>query len=223
MNEHPLLSRLAQITGAFVAANNPSLEELQNFQDSVAAALLQQQPAEQLQQSFQFEKMENFSTQHLGESDLLHLNQVLQNVESSSLKDSNIKAFRREVPFISSQVKGSVPGWARGAKIVKTIGPLIDLQGRRFWWDFYHVVPGVQLFLQGGSKPAMILSVEVSWLYFFFHNNKDYSIPECSVWINAHLLSSPAPDNEYCGLAVKKGKLHFTNDVELNNSTMVVP
>ena len=70
MNEHPLLAQLAQLTGAFVAANNPSSEELQRFQSSIATALLQQQPAEELQQNFQFEKMENFTTQHLAEADM---------------------------------------------------------------------------------------------------------------------------------------------------------
>lgn len=222
MNEHPLLADLAQLTGAFVAANNPSKEELQNFQNNIAAALLKKQPAEQLQQSFQFEKMENFSTQHLAATDLEQLNEVLADAENNPLKDSNIRAFRREVPFISSQVKGSVPGWARGAKIAKTIGPLIDLQGRWFWWDFYYSVPGVQLFLKGAAKPAMVLSVETSWLHSILHFDKNYSIPKCSVWINAHLLSASAPDAEYCGLTVQGGNIHFTDDVALNNNQMIV-
>jgi hypothetical protein len=222
MSENPILAQLANLTGAFVAANNPSTEELQLFQNNIATALLQQQPADQMQQSFQFEKMENFSTQLLSESDLLDLNKVLQNAESDLQNNSNIRAFRREVPFVSSQVKGSMPDWARGAKITNTIGPLIDLQGRRFWWDFYNIVPGVQLFLQGAATPSMILSVEVSWFQSLFHNNKNYVIPQCSVWINAHLLSSSAPDTQYCGLTVKSGTLHFTQDVTISNKQMIV-
>lgn len=223
MNENPILAQLAQLTGTFLAANNPSSEELQLFQNNIATALLQQQPAEQMQQPFQFEKIENFSTRLLGETEMLNLNSVLQNAENNLQNNSNIRAFRREVPFVSSQVKGSVPEWARGAKITNTIGPLLDLQGRRFWWDFYHIVPGVQLFLQGAAKPALILSVEVSWFQSLFHNNKSYVIPECSVWINAHLLSSAAPDTQYCGLTVKSGTLHFTQDVTINNKQMIVP
>ena len=223
MNEHPLLALLAQFVGGFIATNNPSAEELQAFYVNIANALLQQQPAYQLQQSFQFEKMQNITTQHLNEEDLLYLNTVLQNAEKNIQTDNTLRIFRREVPFVSSQVKGSVPDWARGAKIAQTIGPLVNNLGQKSWWDLYKVVPAVQLFLQGAPQPAMILSLQVSRLHFFFHNNTDYTIPASSVWINSHLISTSAPDNEFCGLTVTKGTLHFTNDVELNNSKMIVP
>jgi hypothetical protein len=36
MNEHPLLAQLAQLTGEFVATNNPSVTQLQEFQNSIA-------------------------------------------------------------------------------------------------------------------------------------------------------------------------------------------
>ena len=223
MNGKPLVSQLAQLTGAFMVADNSSQNELQDLKNNIASALLQQQPAEQVQQNFQFEKIENFNVQHLKEKDFAELNEVLKNAESNSANQGNIRAFRREVPFINSQVKGSVPPWARGAKIGKTIGPLSDLQGRKFWWDFYYTVPGIQLFLQGSSTPSLILSVEVSWFQSLFNNDKNYKIPECSVWINAHLLSSSAPDNEYCGLKVKAGSIQFTENVEVNNKQMIVP
>lgn len=223
MSDNPILAQLAQLTGAFITSNNPSTEALEGFQSSIATALLQQQPASQMLQSFQFEKLKDINTLLLDESDSSRLDKVLVDAGNNLQNEDNIRVFRREVPFVSSQVKGSLPEWARGAKITRTIGPLIDSMGRRFWWDFYHVVPGVQLFLQGAARPAMVLSVEVSWLQTIFHNNKNYDIPECSLWINAHLLSSAAPDTQYCGLTVKSGTLHFTENVAVNTNQMLVP
>ena len=223
MNEHPLLALLAQFTGAYLAANNPSTDELHAFQLNIANALLQKQSAGEFQQSFLFETMQNLSTQHLNEKDIQHLNSVLQNAQESSTTGDSIRVFRREVPFASSQVKGSVPDWARGAKVDKTIGPLINAHGQQNWFDIYRIFTGVQLFLQGAAQPSVILSLQIPRFHFFFHNNTDYAIPASSTWINSHLISAAAPDNQFCGLTVKSGTLHFTNDVQLNNNTMIVP
>src|SRR5215813_9666491 len=144
MNENTTLSQLAQLTGASLAGGNTSSEELDQLRSNVARALLSQQSAEQIRQSFRFETLADFDTRHLEIDDLQHLDNLLQAARENI--GSPIRAFRREVPFISSQVRGSVPDWARGARISQTIGPLIDNQGRRFWWDFYSILPGVQLF-----------------------------------------------------------------------------
>src|ERR1043165_8919816 len=47
--------------------------------------------------------------------------------------------FRREVPVLSSRVKGSVPEWAHGASPLFTLGPFLSQDGRRFWFDFYSI------------------------------------------------------------------------------------
>ncbi|HEX7457747.1 MAG TPA: hypothetical protein VF301_04860, partial [Ginsengibacter sp.] len=223
MNEHPLLALLAQFTGSFIAANNPSPEELQAFHTNIANALLQQQTLGDLQHSFQFENMQNLSTQYLNDEDLQYLNTVLINAEKEIQTSDTFRVFRREVPFSSSQVKGSVPDWARGAKVGQTIGPLINVHGQKSWFDIYRIFTGVQLFLQGAVQPSVILSLQIPRFHFFFHNNTDYAIPASSIWINSHLISVAAPDNQFCGLTVKSGTLHFTNDVQLNNNTMIVP
>jgi hypothetical protein len=223
MSEHPLLAELAQFTGGFIATNNPSAEQLQAFHTNVASALLQQQPGEMLQQNFQFETLQNISTQNLNEEDLQYLNTVLQNASENVQAENNLRVFRREVPFASSQVKGSVPDWARGAKIEQTIGPLVNNLGQKSWWDLYKIVPAVQLYLQGAPQPALVLTLRVSTVFVLFHNYKDYTIPASSIWINSHLISSAAPDNQYCGLTINSGTLHFTNDVTLNNGKMIVP
>ena len=54
MNEHPLLGMLAELTGSFLLANNPSFDQLKNFQTTVATALLQNQDPLEIRRSFGF-------------------------------------------------------------------------------------------------------------------------------------------------------------------------
>src|SRR5882724_8744280 len=105
MNDHPLISSLSQLTGEFIASNNPSIGELKQFQELIATVLLQQQPAGEMRQPFQFETLENLSTHHLDAADMEYLNDILKTAEQSVQNAPQIRAFRRQVPFISSQVK----------------------------------------------------------------------------------------------------------------------
>jgi hypothetical protein len=220
MNERTL-SELAQLTGAFVADRNTSQAELDQLRTKVATALLSQQSAQDIRQAFRFETLADFHTRNLETSELQDLETLLKAAQDNI--GSPIRAFRREVPFISSQVRGSVPEWARGARVAQTIGPLTDSQGRRFWWDFYTIYPGIQLFLQGETTPSIVLSLEVSWFSFLLQRHQDYVIPESSIWIHARLLSAAAPADQYCGLTVQSGSLHLSQNVSLNNSRMDVP
>ncbi len=223
MNEHPLLSQLAQLTGEFVAKNNPSNEQLQEFQNSIATALLQEQPAETLQQNFQFQNTDAYSTSHLNTDDFQLLNEVLHNAAQNKSGNENLRVFRREVPFISSQVKSSVPEWARGAVISKTIGPLIDKLGKQVFFDLYTIVPGVKIIVQGAANPAMILTLKIPRLTLFSHAPNSFTIPESSAWTNAQLFVATIPDTQYFGLKVKSGTISFSNNVTLNNNIITVP
>lgn len=223
MNEHPLLAQLAQLTGEFVAKNNPSSEQLQEFQSSIATALLQEQSPETLQQNFHFQNTDAYTTAHLNPDDLQSLNEVLQNAALNKSGNENLRIFRREVPFISSQVKSSVPEWARGAAIAKTIGPLIDKLGNQVFFDLYKIVPGVKIILQGSSNPAMILTLKIPRLTLFSHAPNSFTVPESSAWTNAHLFVASIPDSQYFGLKVKSGTISFSNNVTLNNNIITVP
>src|SRR6478609_2221035 len=216
MNEHPLLGLLAELTGSFLFANTPSFEQLKNFQTTVASALLQNQDPSEIRRTFGFEKIENAAVQALDQNDLLYLNSILNDLEQHPAPSlDRVRIFRREVPFLSSQVEGSVPAWARGARLDATIGPLLDKNGRKVWFDLYKVVPGVKIFLQGTTQPALVLSLQFSTLSVFQPNTNSYRIPACSVWINAPLLSASALADEFCGVTVKSGTIQFSLPVSL--------
>src|SRR5688500_16299182 len=123
MNENPLLAQLARLCGDIVISNNPDPKEIFRLQNAIAIALFTAPSAPGLSPGrFQFEELPNFQSHHLDSSDFEHLSKVLQRVETGDLPiDKTIRVARREVPFISSQVRGSVPEWARGANIVETL------------------------------------------------------------------------------------------------------
>ena len=218
MNEHPLLGMLAELTGSFLFANNPSFDQLKNFQTTVATALLQNQDPLQIRRSFGFETIQNASAQALDENDMLYLNNMLHELEQQPDPSlDRVRIFRREVPFLSSQVQGSVPAWARGARLDATIGPLLDKRGRKIWLDLYKIIPGVKIYLQGASQPALVLSLQFSRLSLMLPNTNSYKIPVCSVWMNARLLSPAGLTDEYCGVTVKSGTIQFSSPVSLND------
>jgi len=220
MNENNLLALLARLCGDITINENQDADVLQNLQQSVAAAIINQ-PALSIASSFQFEQLENFQTHHLNTADLQHLNNVLQNVqENQQLVDTSIRIFRREVPFISSQLRGSVPEWARGANISESLGPFFNRNGRRFWFDIYRIIPVVQVWLQGAAQPFILLPLQVRNMVFA--GPRSYTIPKGSVWIHAGLFDNAAPGNLYCGLTVAGGTISFTGRLIVNASNQII-
>ena len=222
MAENPLLAQLAQISGEFIAANQSSSADLKDFQNHIASALLQNQSVETLQDSHLFETMASYTTQKLSAEEITRLSTVLETTAGTSV-DKGIRVFRREVPFTSSQAKASVPDWGRGAAITKTIGPLINGQGRSIVLDVYKVVDGVKIILQGAATPSIILPIKVRTILQLNSKNTSYVVPAGSAWINAALMAAGAPANQFCGLKIKSGTISFSAAVTLTNNTITIP
>ncbi len=221
MNENALPALLAKLCGDITLSNNKDTDAVIQLQQAIAAAIINE-PDLHAFSSFQFEQVENFNTHHLDTADLEHLNHVIQAVKKDEQQiDNSIRVFRREVPFVSSQVKGSVPDWGRGARVTKSIGPLINRDGRKFWFDLYRTIPVVQLWLQGAAQPFMLLPLEVRNV-LIVRGPKSFKIPKGSVWIHADVFATAAPDNLYCGLTVAGGTLGFNGQISISEGNKLV-
>ena len=221
MNENSLLAILARLCGDITTTENQDINAVLQLQQAVASAIINE-PALSFLSPFQFEQVDNFTTHHLGVDDLQHLTNVLQDVqENQQVIDSTVRIFRRQVPFISSQVAGSVPLWGRGASIINTLGPFINRDGRRFWFDIYRVIPVVQVWLQGAAQPFMLLPLEVRNL-LLIRGPLSYNIPKGSVWLHADLFATTAPDNLFCGLTIAGGTLNLTGPVTVNAANQLI-
>lgn len=221
MNENALPALLAKLCGDITLSNNQDTDAVIQLQQAIASAIINE-PDLEASGSFQFEQVENFNTHHLDTADFEHLNNVIQGVKKEEQQiDNSIRVFKREVPFISSQVKGSVPDWGRGAGIVNTIGPLINRDGRKFWFDLYRTIPVVQLWLQGAAQPFMLLPLEVRNV-LIIRGPQSFKIPKGSVWIHADVFATTAPDNLYCGLTVAGGTLSFNSQLSITGGNKLV-
>jgi len=221
MADNPLLAQLAQISGEFMAAN-PSSTALTDFQNHIASALLQNQTLESLQDSHLFETMASYATEQLSAEELSRLSSVVK-ANAGGAVENDIRVFRREVPFTSSQAKASVPEWARGAAITKSIGPLTTKDGRSVILDIYKVIKGVKILLEGSANPSMILPLKVFSILQLNPKANSYAIPAGSVWINAALIAAGAPPNQFCGLKIKGGTIKFSSSVTLSSNSITIP
>ncbi|RNI33395.1 hypothetical protein EFY79_19280 [Hanamia caeni] len=221
MADNPLLAQLAQISGEFIAAN-PSSTALTDFQNHIASALLQSQTLESLQDSHLFETMASYATEQLSAEELSRLSSVVK-ANAGGAVENDIRVFRREVPFASSQAKASVPEWARGAAITKSIGPLTKKDGRSVVFDIYKIIEGVKIFIQGSANPSIVLPVKVFSILKLNPQANNYGIPAGSVWINAALIAPGAPTNQFCGLKIKGGTIKFSSSVTLTSNSVTIP
>lgn len=220
MKENPMLAMLARLCGDITLANNADSSQIFQLQEQIAAALIND-PS--LPGSLrQVDQLEDFATHHLDQKDLEHLNNVLHRVEQEPKTiDTNVRVFKREVPFLSSQLPGSVPEWARGATTTRTVGPFVNRDGRRFWFDFYKIIPVVQVWLQGATQPFLLIPVEVGNAVNI-RGPRKYTIPKGSVWIHADVFASASPDNLYCGLTVKEGEISFSGPLTIDAANKLV-
>lgn len=126
------------------------------------------------------------------------------------------------MPFISSQVPGSIPDWARGAAVVESTGPFFTDEGKPIWFDHFRVVQLIQVCMQGAPRPIMLLPLEVLDRPLI-RDPRMFRIAKGSVWIHADLFNTTAPDNYYCGLTVSGGFLRLSQVIAGENNKITIP
>jgi hypothetical protein len=218
--DNSLLDAVARLCGDITLPMNSDPSQVVKLQQEVASTLICEQ-APDTSGLFNFEQLENFTVHQLAGKDLEQLKATVKQMQETNRKGAPVtRVFRREVPFVSSQVKGSVPAWARGAYITNSIGPLLNNDGRRFWFDFYKVIPLVQVSLQGAPAPFLLLPLEVSTRPHKVAPTT-YAIPKGSVWIKATVFTPSAPDNLFCGLAISGGELKFSAPTAIDSTNKI--
>lgn len=223
MNENSLLALLAKLCGDITISNNPDEQAVIELQQAIASSIISD-PGLSVAGSFQFEELDSFSTKHLNADDLRHLGNVLQNVkENNAVVDNTIRVFRRRVPFRTTQIRESIPDWARGADVINTLGPFVGANGIKYWYDLYRIIPVVQVWLAGAPQPFMLLPLEVRNIVNII-GPRSFKIPKGSAWIHADLFAATSPDNLFCGLTVAGGNLTLSGPVSVDaNNRLIIP
>ncbi len=137
------------------------------------------------------------------------------------------RVFIRDTPVRNTQIKTSVPSWAAGAAVDKTIGPFISKDGRKLWYDFYPFEELIALYVQGNSSPVLLF--HISTFRRFFENipfvtelMSSYQITGNTIWINSKILANNAPANFYTGLKIKGGEISLSESPQNINNQLTV-
>jgi hypothetical protein len=137
------------------------------------------------------------------------------------------RVFVRDTPVRNAQLKTSVPSWATGAAVDKTIGPFINKDGRKLWYDFYSIEELIALYVQGNPNPVLLF--HISTFRRFFENipfvnelMSSYQLIGDSIWINSQTLAADAPAGYYTGLRIKGGEINLSEIPQNINNQLTV-
>lgn len=194
-------------------------------------------------ESFSFERSQLFAKERIKPSQMEKIREVVEKVqvEEATLKAEEkktvatkavtgveLRPFVREVPVRTTQIKTSVPAWAAGAKVEKTVGPLLREDGRLVLIDFYKVVKLLGLYQQNSALPVILFQAEFQTKLVKPVNSppvevtKEYKVVAGSVWIRADMLAANAPNDRYAGLKVSSGTIQLSQNPVLQNEKLVL-
>ncbi|WPR77612.1 hypothetical protein [Algoriphagus sp. NG3] len=231
MEKDQLQALLAEIFGHLNADSSKDKKQWEEGLPLFAKSVLIQDSAEIKAESFSFERSELFFQDRIPKKKIEMIRKEAEKAtetKAAKKEEPELKAFVREVPVRSTQIKASVPAWAAGAKVEKTIGPFTKADGRVIAIDFYKVIKLIAIYQQNSNLPVVLFKasfqnpkikpvnsppVEVS---------KNYEVVAGSFYVRADMLAPTAPATRYAGLKVKKGKIQLSANPVLQGERLVL-
>jgi len=126
--------------------------------------------------------------------------------------------FRRETAFRSGLLGSSVPEWGSGMAATRSYGPFVDEHGLLIWFDFFHPVRAIAVYLKGAATPALLIPV-----WGALSGRRSYRIEAGSVWIASLLIARTSLLNGYyTGLRVRGGSLDLSLDGTLSSDHILI-
>ena len=226
MSQQDLQQTLSDLSG-HLALNTPN--DMANF-DSLKEKLTEtvfDASVPLKKASFSYERSDFLAKDKILPERLKQIQMIADKIGTRQ-KDPEYRMFTREVPMITAQIEGSVPGWAVGAAIDKTIGPFINNDGNKIWFDFYKIEKLVALYIQGNPEPAILFNVSTLRRFLSFNLPlitdllHTYKLLPGSVWINSKIFAQTAPSGFYAGLKIKGGEIVLSAAPQLINNQLTI-
>ncbi len=210
MKQENLHALLASIIGHLHTDFSKNENQLTQLTDLLGSTLMDEEIAEPTNQEFSFQSADVFLSQNKEGRKLEKIDETVKRILSNKIEARDLRVFVRDTPIRTTQLPGSKPAWAAGAKVVDTVGPILNPDGRRVWLDFYRIEKLIALYIQGQTLPALLFKASFSSRIIKPTNpelTKQYTIVPGSIWIQGKLLTNSAPADRYCGLRVKSGSI----------------
>lgn len=227
MNQQELLDVLSGLSGHLQIKTKDDQRNFEKLQESLYDASFDGSENLVKSTAFSFEKSDLLFKEKIASTRLDGLSKLSERI-SSRAKEPDYRVFVREVPVRSTQITGSVPQWAGGAAVEKTIGPFVNADGRRFWFDFYRIEKLVALYIQGKANPALLFNVSLlrriidRSLPLLTDLTTRYQLVPGSIWINSEIIALDAPSGYYTGLKIRGGEIRLSSTPTLVNNKITI-
>lgn len=226
-HQQDLLALLAGVSGHFEVTSPQDERSIQSLQETLARVLPGEDITTIKTSFFSVENSDLFFTDTIAPHQLTRLQELV----GRGLKEAgsaDLRVFVREVPVRSTQMKGSVPLWAGGAALEKTIGPFHSKDGRKIWFDFFRIERLIALYIEGRPDPAILFNVSLL-RRFIIHTLPPviepltkYKLLPDSVWVNSEIFAPNAPAGFYTGLKIKHGEIALSAHPHIINSKLTI-
>ncbi|MDG1276723.1 MAG: hypothetical protein P8O16_05535 [Algoriphagus sp.] len=228
MEKDLLQDLLAEIFGQLEGANPKEVSAIKEGMPLVAQAMKFQSAEESQSEKLSIQSADFFFRERMSKPRQIELEKVVKEAVKVQEKEPNTKVFVREIPIRTSQIKSSVPAWAVGAKVDKTIGPITRVDGLQVFLDVYRVEKLIALRKQNTNEPFILFKSSFTKPRFQTLNAPpievldSYKVLSGTVWVQVKLFDSSAPSDRYFGLKVKGGQIDLTAAPVAQGSNLVL-
>src|SRR5688500_11994586 len=126
MNNNRLHSKLINVSTRLLTDTPQRVREAQRLDQLLSQSVLP-------------DDIQQLQARDLTASDLFAAEPITRVIAAEARADAEeapeFRALMREVPVRSTQVNASIPLWAGGAAVERTIGPVTAADGRQLWFD----------------------------------------------------------------------------------------
>ncbi|THB75994.1 MAG: hypothetical protein D3926_18975, partial [Desulfobacteraceae bacterium] len=226
-DQEKLFDILSNLTGHLQADSEKEEKSIQDLQLNLADTLSGINIETVKNNILFYENSDLFFPEKIKTPRLNKIEEISSRVSKETM-EPNLRVFVRESPVRSSQLKGSVPAWARGAAVEKTFGPFTNKDSKKLWFDFYRIKRLTALYLEGENDPAILFNVSVKKRIIIkklppiIDPALNYKAIPDSVWINSKLLASNSPPGYYTGIKIKSGTISLSNAPKLIDNKLTV-
>ncbi len=210
-----LFSLLTQVSGHLEASTVEEERSINLLQETLAGVLLAEDITTVKDSGYSVEGSDLFFADAIPQQQLKRLQEITRRAVQVPTR-ADLRVFVRDVPVRSSQISGSVPLWAPGAAVEKTLGPFQSKDGRRLWFDFFNITKLMALYIDGRPDPVMLFKVLSHGLLGayphppVFSTGKTYKLAGDTIWISSTLLAANTPAGFFTGLRISGGEIHLS-------------
>lgn len=217
MNKDPLRSKLTSISRRLLTDTPQRAREAQRLDQLLSQSVLA-------------DDLDQLQARELASPDLFAAAPVTKVIAAEARAEQEPPEFRalmREVPVRSTQVSASLPLWAGGAAVERTIGPITAADGRQLWFDFLRIEKLVALYIQNRPNPSLLFKVRSgifinALLPLSASPSTTYRLGAGSIWINSEIFAPDAPAGSFTGLTIRGGQIRLSAEPQTINDRLTI-